>query len=307
MLSESFNQYRNRAKWCIYGYHKVAFWDTESNAQASEQRQVEGSANTKEVIVFLHGFPSASWDWHFQWQILKENYRCIAFDMLGFGLSDKPRPHQYSVLEQADIALYLCQKLGVRKAHIVAHDYGVSVAQELLARQHQRIPSVDISSICFLNGGLFAETHRPLFTQKLLHSIFGPIMVRLMTKVTLKQSFIKIFGKQSPPAPHEIDTLWRLLKFKEGNLVLPSLLDYLDERVLYRDRWVKSMQSTKVPLAFVNGVQDPISGNHMLNRFKELLPDSAVQALEVGHYPQLEAKQAVTDLIRQFVSTRRLS
>lgn len=130
-------------------------------------------------------------------------------------------------------------------------------------------------------------------------------MVRLMSKATLKRSFQKIFGEHSPPSAHEIDMIWRLLKYKQGNLVLPTLLDYLKERDIHRDKWVLAMQQTQTPLGFINGVQDPISGRHMLNRFKQLLPEAPFKALEVGHYPQLEADQLVTESISRFVCTQK--
>ncbi|MDC0880830.1 alpha/beta fold hydrolase, partial [Hellea sp.] len=57
----------------------------------------------KDTIVLIHGFPTSSWDWKDIWVLLKKDYRLIAMDMLGFGFSDKPDPHKYSILEQADI------------------------------------------------------------------------------------------------------------------------------------------------------------------------------------------------------------
>lgn len=312
MLSESFDEYQANAHWLTYGYHKIAYWDSlatpnqkgsaENVTQLAECASVD---KTKPTLIFLHGFPSASWDWHYQWAALKQDYRCIAFDMLGLGLSDKPTKHRYFVLEQADIALFMCQNLGIKEAHIVAHDYGVSVAQHLLSKHYQNTSSLRVASICFLNGGLFAEAHCPLATQRLLHSAVGPLLARCMNKPTLKRSLTKIFGKQSPPVAHEVDILWRLLMYKQGRRVLPKLLDYLDDRKLYRDHWVNSMQKSNIPLGFINGVQDPVSGKHMLKRFNQILPQFPSKALDVGHYPQLEAKEEVTALLKQFLTTRQ--
>ena len=55
-------------------------------------------------------------------------------DFLGFGASDKPADHDYSLLEQADLVEALWAQEGVDETALVAHDYAVSVAQELLAR-----------------------------------------------------------------------------------------------------------------------------------------------------------------------------
>src|SRR5262252_6217267 len=82
----------------------------------------------------LHGFPTSSFDWHRVWDALAASRRVLAFDFLGFGDSDKPADHAYSLIEQTDLVEALWRAHGVRRTALVAHDYGVSVAQELLAR-----------------------------------------------------------------------------------------------------------------------------------------------------------------------------
>ena len=61
------------------------------------------SAGQGEPLLLIHGFPTASWDWHYLWAPLTQRFRVIACDMLGFGDSAKPRGHDYRLLEQADI------------------------------------------------------------------------------------------------------------------------------------------------------------------------------------------------------------
>lgn len=127
------------------------------------------TAGQGEPLLLIHGFPTASWDWHYLWQPLAQRYRVIACDMLGFGDSAKPVNHAYSLLEQADLQQALLTHLNIEQpVHLLAHDYGDSVAQELLARHHEA--RIQIASCVFLNGGLFPEAHRPLLTQKLLLS-----------------------------------------------------------------------------------------------------------------------------------------
>ncbi|MBP2280561.1 pimeloyl-ACP methyl ester carboxylesterase [Psychrobacter sp. PL19] len=87
------------------------------------------------ALLLIHGFPSASWDWEGMWDELTQHYYVITLDMLGFGLSDKPQNARYLISQQADICQNLLHKLGISDYHILAHDYGDTVAQELLARQ----------------------------------------------------------------------------------------------------------------------------------------------------------------------------
>ena len=57
-------------------------------------------------LVLLHGFPSSSYDFR---ALLDElpGRAAIAFDYLGFGLSDKPADHEYTLTWQADLTEHL--------------------------------------------------------------------------------------------------------------------------------------------------------------------------------------------------------
>src|SRR4051794_31498437 len=81
--------------------------------------------------------------------------------MPGFGASSKPREHRYSLLEQAGLVEALWGRGGIESTVIVAHDYSVSVAQELLMRRAAGTLAVDLRALHFLNGGLYPDLHRP--------------------------------------------------------------------------------------------------------------------------------------------------
>ena len=88
-------------------------------------------------MTLLHGFPSSSHDWAKVAPALAERYALTMPDLLGFGASTKPHEHRYSLLEQADLVEALWGREGIESTVVVAHDYSVSVAQELLTRQRQ--------------------------------------------------------------------------------------------------------------------------------------------------------------------------
>ena len=286
-------QYQSSASYAQIGEYQIAYWTAQDK---------EAVANDAPWILLIHGFPSAAWDWHYQWQILRQQYRLVCLDLLGLGLSDKPHKHDYSLLEQADIIEKLMAYLDIGQCHILAHDYGDSVAQELLARQHEKRMGLNVKSLCYLNGGLFADHHRPLLTQKLLKSPLGPLVAKCMSLRSLHNSFAKIFGPRSQPEAAHVAILYELLEWKQGKRVLPSLLGYIDERKVHGARWITAMQRTPVAQCFVNGIHDPISGQHMLRQFEKLLPSAQTHGLDVGHYPQLEAPQQVTELYQAFVA-----
>lgn len=118
------DEWRAQSQAVDFRGHTIRYW-TAGDTQA-------------QPLLLIHGFPSASWDWHRLWAPLAERYRLIACDMLGFGYSAKPRGHAYSLLEQADLQQALLAHLGERRpVHVLAHDYGDSVAQELIARRQE--------------------------------------------------------------------------------------------------------------------------------------------------------------------------
>ena len=267
--------------------------------------QVQGPKDAP-ALLLIHGYPSASWDWHCQWPTLIQHFRVISLDMLGFGFSDKPAGFskdstvQYSIHTQADIFTALLQKLNIGKVHVLSHDYGDTVAQELLARSHHREKNaVELLSLCLLNGGLFPETHKALLLQKLLLSPIGPLVARLATYKKFKKNFAHICAV--PLSEDELTTLWRLIEFNNGKPILAKLISYMTERKLNRARWVGALQNSEISIRLIDGLQDPISGVHMVKRYRELITNSDIVELEgVGHYPQLEAPEQVLNAFLEF-------
>lgn len=249
-------------------------------------------------LLAIHGFPSASWDWHPMWAELTARFRVVAPDMIGFGWSAKPRQYDYAIVDQATLHEGLLRELGADRVHVLAHDYGDSVAQELLARHDERArqgeAGVAIESACFLNGGLFPEMHRALPIQKLLASRLGPLVGLLASKRTFASGLRTVFGPQTPPSAELIDELWTLVRHARGHRVFHRLIGYMAERRRNRARWVDVLLRTKVPLRLIDGMLDPVSGAHLAARYRELVPGADVVELpHVGHYPHVEDPPAV--------------
>lgn len=250
----------------------------------------------------IHGFPTSSRDWSGVWPELSTRYALSALDMLGFGASAKPRDWPYSISASADQWVALAATTGVREVAVVAHDYGNTVAQELLARQSEGALPFRISSAAFLNGGLFPEATFPLRIQRLLAGRLGPLLARLVNERTFIRSLQRICARPWPDG--ELAAAWRLLIRDHGHAVMPQLLGYIAERQQHRARWVGALQDADVPITLINGLADPISGRSIVARWRELLPHAPVHALPgVGHYPQIEAPEAVLAAYGAFVQT----
>jgi pimeloyl-ACP methyl ester carboxylesterase len=259
-----------------------------------------------DALLCIHGFPTASWDWERIWEPLRQRFRLIAPDMIGFGFSDKPADYTYSIHDQATLHEELLANLGIDTVHILAHDYGDSVAQELVARREDRrgggAPGLTIRSVCFLNGGIFPESHRMRPVQRLLRiPLLGAALSRGMSESTFAQTFPAIFGPKTKPNPIELHDFWTLVAANNGHLIQHKLIRYIDDRRRHRDRWVGALQSTDLPLRFINGPEDPVSGRHMGERYLELIPGGDVVFLEgIGHYPQVEDPQGTLRAFFEF-------
>ncbi len=251
-------------------------------------------------LMLIHGFPTSSHDWSSIWSGLAARHRLLTLDMIGFGLSAKPRDFAYSIMAQADLIEAFLRREGVDRCGLVAHDYGLTVAQELLARQRDGHAAARYTGACLLNGGLFPETHRPRFIQKLLASPIGPLIARLSSYRSFAGTMRDI-GGDHPPAEDELRAMWQLLEHDGGRLVLPRLIGYMAERRKHRERWVGAIVHATVPVRLIDGLLDPISGANMVARYRELVPKPDVVELpRVGHYPQVEAPDEVLASILAF-------
>lgn len=257
-----------------------------------------------EVVLLIHGFPTSSWDWAQVWEPLRVHYRLVALDLLGFGFSDKPRNYPYSIVDQADLVEQFLFENGIARIKIMSHDYGDTVAQELLARYNTRIKSgqkgIEISHLCLLNGGLFPETHRPLFIQRLLMSPLGSLASSFFTRKKLAKNFKNIFGSYTQPSESQLDDYWALMELNGGKYVFHLLIRYMQERKTYRNRWLEALQESTIPIRLINGLADPISGEHMVKRYRQLIPNPDVVELpQIGHFPLVEAP---IDVVKHFLA-----
>ncbi len=257
------------------------------------------SEGTGDALLFLHGFPTSSLDFAGTAARLKDSFRCLTFDFLGFGNSDKPSgPYTYQ--RQADLACSVAMHHNVSRAFVVAHDYGVSVGQELLARHAEGTLPFSLAGVTFMNGGLTPSLHRPLVVQRLLASPVGTVLAPLfVNRLTLRRSLARIMHK---PETLDINEHWKAIALRNGTSRMPALLSYIRERRTFSSRWRDAIRDAVVPLSFAWGLRDPISGAHMLDWVRDLRADARVLALDqAGHYPQLEQESQVSEFIKKVV------
>ena len=256
--------------------------------------RAEGSG---EPLLCVHGFPTASYDWaKIAPALIAAGFRVYALDLIGFGFSAKPKSFDYGVAAYADLCAAFLAREGVTRAKLLAHDLGDTVAQELLARQRGGALAVRFERACLLNGGLFPETHRARASQKLLASRLGPLFARAIDFPRFAGGMRAICAR--PLADDEVRAMWTLVLENGGKAVMPALISYMAERRLNRARWVGAISDPHIPVRLIAGTDDPVSGAHMIARYREVVRDPDIVELRgVGHYPQVEAPELVAPAV----------
>ncbi|SNR42104.1 Pimeloyl-ACP methyl ester carboxylesterase [Haloechinothrix alba] len=243
-------------------------------------RRSDGSAP---YLVFLHGYPTSGYDFRHVIDRVPER-ATLALDFLGFGLSDKPRPHRYSIFE---------------------HDMGTSVATELMARDFAGTLSFRLRRVVLSNGGVIIERAglRPI--QRVLLSPLGPLAALLSNRLVFAQQLGRLFSADHPLDRREAAAQWALVSNAGGHRIAHLLCRYVRERSSYARRWHGAIGSWEGTLGFVWGLRDPVATGHVLNGLRELRPSAPVIELaELGHYPQLEDPEAFTEAMLRLLDDR---
>jgi pimeloyl-ACP methyl ester carboxylesterase len=262
---------------------------------------VRSQSGAGPAVLLLHGFPSSSYD--FRGVVDRLGDRAwLTLDFLGFGLSDKPRPHRYSLLEQADIVQQVVADVAPGPVVLLAHDMGTSVATELLARDVSGALPFEIQRAVLTNGSVIIERASLRPSQKILRGPFGPILARLTNERGFLRGFAKLFSAAHPLSDEEAQAQWALLARDDGHRIMNLLCAYLNERVRFAPRWHGAVRDWDKPLGFLWATGDPVATTNVLAGLRELRPAAEVIELPgIGHYPQIEVPDEFTAGARQLL------
>lgn len=258
-------------------------------------------------LVLLHGFPTSSFDYR-KLIDLFPNQEILAFDFLGFGLSDKPREHSYTLSWQADLVEHLVNMIGGGPATVCAHDLGSSVATELMAREMAGELEFDLAGAFLFNGSILLDRSQPTLGQRLLRGSFGAVAARLTNEAFFRHQFSSLFPEANPVGDQELEDQWSLICFNDGHRLGHKLISYMDERVIYAERWHGAIARWEGNLTVGWGMLDPVAVPDVLNGLTELRPTLPVTRFEqAGHYPQLEVPEEIAEALREAMLGKPLS
>jgi pimeloyl-ACP methyl ester carboxylesterase len=251
------------------------------------------------LLVFLHGFPSSSYDWRPLLEAETE-HAVLAPDFLGFGLSEKPRDHDYTLHWQADLVEELVRRRGESvPVFLVAHDMGTSVATELMARDLEGSLDMEVIGALLLNGSMVQDAASPTVGQRLLRSAVGPLLSRLSSERFFRQQFGSIFSPGHPLTDQEAEDQWALICAGGGRTLGHKTIRYMEERFRHAERWHGALREWPKSLSLAWGMLDPVATEAVLEAVLELRPEAPVTRFEdLGHYPQIEDAQRVAGALR---------
>lgn len=257
-------------------------------------------------LLILHGFPTFSFDFRRVLPALARRFRVVLHDHPGFGLSDKPAPatYSYSLIDQAEVAAELWRRLDVKRGHLLAHDYGTSVATELLARRERGLLPLEIDSVTLSNGSIHLELARLTLAQRILRRPrMGLWFARLVGRRFFGRRIRAVLGRPDAISEAELDALWAGLTRAEGRRRMPALSSYLGDRTRFEARFIPPLTRLDRPAHLLWGRRDPVAVPAIAERLAQEIPGARLTWLEgLGHYPMLEEPELYSSRVTRFLA-----
>lgn len=246
-----------------------------------------------EILLFHHGTPSWSYEFRNIIAKLSNKYRCIAFDMLGFGLSDKPMI-DYNLELHNDVFEKFIKYLKIDKFSIIAHDFGGPISLTYCVENVQKINKIFLLNtwafpLTFLKNSTFISKFlSSRITDFLYLNLNFPIRI-LMPKAfknwknmdsKIKNNYAFPFDKKE----NRYGTLgFAKSLFGAENFYnrLYSNLHKLDDKNLY----------------IIWGENDTLLDIEIFEKLKEAFKNSTSNRIEAGHFLAEEQAELVSILI----------
>jgi len=258
------------------------------------------------VVLLQHGNPTWSFLWRKVIRLLADaNVRVIAPDMVGLGLSAKPREiGLHSLRFHASNLSRLVQALDLNDMTIVGQDWGGPIVG-LMAYYHPE----RVTGAVFANTGLFAPrkkrplslfhflAHLPLVSDVLFRGLNFPLP--FIHRVQGDPASIGRFEKRAYRWP------LKALRDRTAPLALTRLVatgpDHPTSHYMRKARdWGETFTG---PVRLVWGLKDPILGRALKN-MRALFPGAMVTETPAGHFLQEEVPEALAEAILAVVPDR---
>ncbi len=293
--------------------HSIHNWEKQSLLVKYHNFKIcyHSFGDSKEAILILHGLWQSSWHWQEIIEALSAKYTVLSFDFIGSGLSAKPAIYDYNIDVQSDIAEDLLRLLSIEKVHIIGHDMGAIVAQDMVKRADMRRKmgrniGTPIASVSFLNGavglndftwsGGFKLFAAKLLKNKWINSLFG--------KTDFIDAIVKYWGNNPLPSQNLLNATAELIDAKDGFRAFYQMMSPVLERDYHQPGRNKALKATNVPHQLVAGDTN-VRYPNAAAQYQSYFHKGKLVALEgVGYHPHLEQPKAVIQHILDFIKDK---
>ena len=270
--------------------------------------QPQQTDNTS-LIVLLHGFPECWWTWRHLLPALGEaGYRCAAIDLRGFGGSDRP-PSGYDLVTLAQDISGVVRSLGYTQAVIVGHGLGGQVAWMLPAVAPDLVQA--IVPVAAPHPAAMRSVRSRLLSGAALQYLSLQVPAIAERSIASQAGLDKLLRSwatvQTQASVSEGSEYYSQLLARPG--AAHSALETLRNTFLSRQELSLLEPPVQVPVFSVQGQLDPVTPAQAsardLHRVEGHLRQATVRG--VGHFPQEEAPQKLTELLLSFFTELQLA
>lgn len=251
-----------------------------------------------DILLFVHGTPTWSFDFRHMIRYFRNTHRCIAIDHIGFGLSDKPADYDYSTVNHSRTLENFIAENELENITLVVHDFGGPIALNYA----MRFPD-NVKNLVILNSWLWSTKTSPDFIkmEKLLRSPLLPILYlyfNFSAKVLLPKSFGA--NKIKPDVLRHYTKPFGKKSQRYGTLSFARSL--LNDQNWFEQLWMqRQIISTKKTL-LIWGLRDAFVRPDFLTKFQlAFLNSESVLLEDAGHYPHEEQPDKVISAMVDFL------
>ncbi len=251
-----------------------------------------GSPETSEAVVFVHGSPGRGDEWGELLGRVGEFARGLAPDMPGYGGADKPHDFDYTIDGYAEHLAGLLAELGVRRAHLVAHDFGGPWALAWAAKHPDAFASATL-----INTGVLVdyEWHR---YAKIWRT---PIVGELFQATATRPGFRFLLGRENRRLyPDAIDRIYEQSRPWGTRRAVLKLYRATPATMMGASK--EALRALDRPALVLWGTADAYIPYEQAERQRQAFPSARVELLEgLGHWPLLEDPGRVAALVVPFL------
>ena len=253
------------------------------------------------VLLLLHGLGCDHRTWEPVLETLARRYTVIAPDLLGHGLSDKPRA-DYSVGGYANGMRDLITVLGIDKVTVVGHSFGGGVAMQFAYQFPERTERLVLVS----SGGLGPEVSPALraITTPGFHQVMGLLTlpgVRHVGKaglVALSRSGVRALRDYD-----EVAAIYDSFRDPAARTalrhVVSAVIDWKGQIVTMADR---AYLTEAMPMAVIWGADDRVIPVHHADTAAVLAPAARVEVIaDAGHFPHKDDPHRFATIVHEFI------